>query len=1000
MPYDQRGSQMLACAACGAEVPISKDPKFCPVCGAPFVAAPAKPAQAEKPASTAEDVLKSVDDLLLGLSSPGSLDPSARPPAPPKAAPSSSSASDAPLLAPPDSVAAQFPSAKSRPAGATGLKKSLESYIEEAEKEEAEHRIKRLTVVERKTKQYDTFHSKERLVCQNCKQIYSGQNIHVQKCMTCGSSYLKRATEDELAAAMAGEPAPELAPEPAPDLAQVEQPPSGQDGKAEDGEANENKAPFDYMGEDADFFDMGKSGQGDRNPETAVPVAAPPGPAVEAEGAATPSPEPEEPAPSRERSPRAEPAEAARGWEAALRQKEPIHKRRRELSSFSHEFFLNKQIGGYMVKELIGRGAMGTVFKAVRLKDEKTLALKILPLIYSSDKGRVERFNKEAMSAMKLDHPNIVKCYDIGVEGDINFIAMEFVEGQSVGDLIKEKRALKIEESLRIIKEAATGLGAAHEKGIVHRDIKPDNILIASDDRIMVADFGLARDTEASGSFSNTGEIVGTPYYISPEQIDCLEVDQRADIYSLGATIYHLITGKHPYQGETPMEVLLKHMNEKLVPPVDRNPLIPHSVSRLIERMMEKNREFRYGTISELIADIEVIEKGGVPQITLEREKEAGPQQKKKKKKSVVIRPRSHLLIGSLSVAVITAAAVILRFTVLPPVDASPVLSAAEQFNPAEFELMELERDAARGAAPHSVLSERCRAIVRRYPESTQAGKAKALEARIAADAARALSKWFSDALAGAAMLEKERKWDASIAVLDSRPDGPAPSAEMLRSLAAARQRIMKSLSAGGMAFIPRGTALVTDASGAVLETTVPAFFIDTAEVTIADYRKFVDASGARAPWTGGFPAHRAGLPVTSVSFDEAKAYASWAGKRLPTEAEWCRAAYGDDKLPFPWGRDFDSKKCNFLGARIGDLVEAGSYPEGAGPFGCLNMAGNAAEWTSSLFDPRSANVAIMGGSYLSPAAALKAGTRFLAPPDYSHPSLGFRCAKDYRDGK
>jgi serine/threonine protein kinase len=984
MPFED--SQVIICTACGHRMAASKDPKFCPECGKPIEAGEGPAASKDGEPKSTDDVLRSVDAFLKGIPEDGETAPAdgAAPPPPSYDAPGSSAVDSPQLTLPGRGPLAGRRGSKKEKGGET---KRLESKIRELEEKEKIHKVKRITVVERKVRRKDTRRSAEQVICQNCRQVYN--TIHIQKCMTCGSSYLRRITaeiprteteeaqEPDAGAPLEGPPAE--APGDEPMVADPPPPPGGT-----------RKTAIRY-------YDQARS----------EPLTGPPSAAPRARPEEPPADDPRESSdvgqdlediledrifPEDENG---EPL-VSRGWEAALKESDPVHKKR-EMSTFSHEYFLNKQIGGYVVKDVLGRGGMGTVFRAVRLKDEMTSALKILPPIFSSDEGKVERFTKEARSAMKLDHANIVRCYDVGVEGDINFIAMEYIEGKSVGDLIKEKRALKIEQSLRIIKEAAIGLGAAHERGIIHRDIKPDNILITNDNRIMVADFGLARDTEASSSLSGSGEIVGTPYYISPEQIDCLEVDSRADIYSLGATIYHLITGKHPFQGVTPMEVLLKHVNEKLIPPVDRNPLIPNSVSRLIEKMMEKNRDFRYPAVAQLIRDIGTIESGGIPTITLEREQEEKP--KKKKKKPVVIRPRSQLLVGTVLAGLIVVAAFGIRTWALPEADLSPLVQPDKPFDPEVAVFAEIQALFEKSPLPFEEIARKADAFLETFPKSSRGDDVKELKARTLGDRRLKARKWMESALARAENLRSKGMRLAAWRALDGPPADVAADPEMTTALSKAREELSAELSRrAGMAFVPPGTAALWTAAGQKRRVDVPAFFIDFTEVSNADYRKYIEAAGARSPWSDGFPEDRAAFPVTDVSFEEASAFAAWAGKRLPREEEWIRAAAGDENRAFPWGDRFGAGKCNTRGAGIADIVEVDAYPESLSPFGCHNMAGNAAEWSQSLFHTKGSRRLVLGGSFLSPPAAVRTGVRLGAPPDYRHPSLGFRCVKDCKD--
>ncbi len=275
-------------------------------------------------------------------------------------------------------------------------------------------------------------------------------------------------------------------------------------------------------------------------------------------------------------------------------------------------------IDGYEIISKLGQGGMGAVFKARKTDLDRIVALKILPPKYSEDGPFLKRFMREAKLAAQLNHPSIVGCIDAGVSNGHYFLAMEFAEGRTLQDVLKDRGFLPEAEALEITRQAAHALKHAQSKGLVHRDIKPGNIILQGDGAIKLCDMGLAKDVlskDESNQITQAGVAVGTPYYISPEQAQGLdEVDWRADVYSLGATLFHLLTGDVPFRASSPAAVLVKHFSEPLVPPRKANPAVSPAASRLVEIMMAKSPEARFGSPSDLIEAVEKTMRGEIPE--------------------------------------------------------------------------------------------------------------------------------------------------------------------------------------------------------------------------------------------------------------------------------------------------------------------------------------------------------------------------------------------------
>jgi serine/threonine protein kinase len=277
------------------------------------------------------------------------------------------------------------------------------------------------------------------------------------------------------------------------------------------------------------------------------------------------------------------------------------------------------QIPGYQMLQKLGKGSMGVVYKAKQQSVDRVVAIKILLEPLAQNKEFIKRFEREAMIAAKLSHNNVVNAIDAGVIDGHYFFVMEYVEGPTIKDFLDKNKTFDEKEALRITLLIAEALKHAAQRGLIHRDIKPENVILTKEGEVKLADLGLARLTDDDKwVLSEAGMAIGTPYYISPEQVrGQTNIDIRADIYSLGATLYHMVTGKVPYSGETPNEVMRKHVdpNVALVPPDHLNSRLSGGLGMVVETMMAKNREQRYQTPDDLILDIKCLQRGESPMI-------------------------------------------------------------------------------------------------------------------------------------------------------------------------------------------------------------------------------------------------------------------------------------------------------------------------------------------------------------------------------------------------
>ncbi len=269
-------------------------------------------------------------------------------------------------------------------------------------------------------------------------------------------------------------------------------------------------------------------------------------------------------------------------------------------------------IPGYEILGKIGQGAMGAVYKGRQVSMDRVVAIKILTGQYANDRSFIERFHREARAVAKLNHENIISGIDVGEAGGIHYFVMEFVDGVPVHSIMRREGRLAERRCLEIALQVAKALSHAHRHGIVHRDVKPENIMITADKVAKLCDLGLAKQMKGDAGATMDGLSLGTPNYISPEQARGEElIDTRSDIYSLGASLYHMATGTTPFSGANPMVVMTKHVTEWAEPPKKRLPALSEGYSNLVMKMMQKRREDRPQDPEALIAEIETLLRGG-----------------------------------------------------------------------------------------------------------------------------------------------------------------------------------------------------------------------------------------------------------------------------------------------------------------------------------------------------------------------------------------------------
>ena len=260
----------------------------------------------------------------------------------------------------------------------------------------------------------------------------------------------------------------------------------------------------------------------------------------------------------------------------------------------------------YRIEAEIGEGGMGKVYKAHDNDLDRTVALKLVRPELARDASSLQRFKQELLLASRISHRNILRIHDLGDVDGMKFISMAYIQGMDLQDLIEKIGKLQTERVVNIAKQLASALEAAHAEGVVHRDLKPRNVLITVDDHVFVSDFGLAKSLDAeTTAMTRAGEVLGTPRYMSPEQAESKAADHRSDLYSLGVILYEMSTGEVPFTGESSLQVMFQHVQQAPKDPRLVNPEVPEYLATIILKCLEKNPEQRYQSAAELLRDLE-----------------------------------------------------------------------------------------------------------------------------------------------------------------------------------------------------------------------------------------------------------------------------------------------------------------------------------------------------------------------------------------------------------
>ncbi len=659
------------------------------------------------------------------------------------------------------------------------------------------------------------------------------------------------------------------------------------------------------------------------------------------------------------------------------------------------------RLGQYQILERVSRGATSTVYKAYQEKLDRFVAVKVLSPHFIDEENFLERFRREAQAVARLDHPNILPVYDYEQAGDVVYIVMKYVNTGTLRELMGSP--LDLRDTMEIVTQVGLALGFAHKQGVIHRDVKPSNILVGENNWALLTDFGLAKIMASGRKVTESGVGMGTPDYMSPEQAQGLTIDGRADLYSLGVTLYEMLTGKTPFDGDSGMAIVVKHITEPVKPPREIDPAIPIEVESVIMKALMKDPNQRFQTAESMVAALAraVGPIGGRivgVATSVDREEVLHPPASGPARK-INVTPlvaglrsfarrgwsilRAGLIkFGKIFIAIALGLVVILKSSGALLLRGLRALGGfAKRFGLVAIAFVRSMGQRIRsGLAAHresiaqlNASTETARYIDLKTPlasfgRSIQAHRRKLgialgvivmlalLVLLIASGALRVQS------LNGSLVLNLER---TPVAVSATPAATVAANKPILTASNATAATASSGSSPAGMVFVAGGS-FTMGATGGKFDldetpahvVTLDSFYIDANEVTVAQFARFANASGYQTDaerggdgmtWRTFSAADRQNFPVTYVSWNDAARFCAYYGGRLPAEAEWEYAARGNTKRAYPWGDTFNVAWANTVEFGAGQPVAIASN-SARSPYGAYDMSGNVWEWVQDWY--------------------------------------------------
>jgi formylglycine-generating enzyme required for sulfatase activity/serine/threonine protein kinase len=704
--------------------------------------------------------------------------------------------------------------------------------------------------------------------------------------------------------------------------------------------------------------------------------------------------------------------------------------------------------GKYQIECRLGQGGMGVVYKARHAYLKTQLAIKvILPDLVGNDPQLVTRFRQEALAAAAIRHQNVVSVTDYGViDGTLPFLVMEYVDGESLHDLLAREKSLQPDRALEMISAVCAGVGAAHHQGIVHRDLKPLNVMICSDrpnlsQAVKILDFGLAKikSGELLGSFiqAQTTGLMGSPYYMAPEQWADEEPDARSDVYSLGVMFFQMVAGDVPFKGSSIPAIMKKHISDAAPTLADVGIHVSPEIERAIAHSLQKDKTKRTPTVEAFVDELTAAIRPG----SISIHTPTGRSLPVSSLKVVTRPPRASVFVDNVAVGQTLDTGELLLEGVqsgnhhlrishngfrdwlgdvvcdgkpqhvvaeLQPGDSRAAVPMPTEILPAGSIKTNF------GISPEKTMSADAmdKTVVSGYDQHVVPKKKGGISAIIIGIVGLLALFVIGGIAIGAAYMTGLIGGKPPIANGNQPPASPASSPGTTGTTSPKPEMVQIP---GGTFIMGRNKEPYEFGEHSV---TVGNFAIGKTEITNAQYLDFVKETNHAAPkhWPSGLPVRNTeNRPVTYVSLDDAIAYAKWRSVvdgvtyRLPTEEEWEYVARnGSKENLFPWGDQWSDGKA-IVGKRDSEPEDVGSKPEGANSWGVLDLIGNVWEWTSTEYKPYpgsegkvdqtkdiTGNIMIRGGSANENPAKLKITSTFRnpIPRDTTDKTLGFRLVR------
>ncbi len=637
-------------------------------------------------------------------------------------------------------------------------------------------------------------------------------------------------------------------------------------------------------------------------------------------------------------------------------------------------------IDRYHILEQIGEGGMAVVYKAYDTRLEREVAIKIIrkEAFPPESLDRIfKRFEREAKALARLAHPNIVKVHDYGEYEGSPYLVMEYQPGGTLKAMLG--KPLDGSDVSKLLIPIANALEYAHQKGILHRDVKPSNILIAENGEPMLTDFGIAKilNLSVGQTLTSTGFGVGTPEYMAPEQGLGKDLDGRTDIYSLGVVLFELFTGRKPYTADTPLAILLMHMNDPLPHPRIVVQGMAVEIEKVILKALAKDPVNRYQSMKELKLALEKADAHGRnPKVDDHHELEVT------KDESLVSRRGKehkniqwwHFALGGSVLIILYLLIRLLNPQIIPEKEDSkpftPKKSSSETDISKNYPTSQPIATSTINPIPTSTISPVTTNTHQpnQIPNpnfsigSTQVSQKDGMVMVYVPEGNFIMGTSIDDSLSDCVKIATHSIYCGEVGLADENPPH---------------------------------------------EVYLDAFWIDQTEVSNAQYQACVNAGNCKPKANYYLGLNSPDLPVVGVDWFQSQTYCMWVGRMLPTEAQWEKAARGEDGRIFPWGNEIDRTRANY-GRYKGSTTNVNLYSPGASPYGVLNMAGNVAEWVTDIYLSNYYNLqdvwenptgpqdgfqyVIKGGNWDNDKYDLHSADRGGSDPMATRETLGFRC--------